>query len=410
MLLDWRHRRPRRDLRGPALGLGDPMVDNRGHESQGSESGERERTRRRVWREANRERIAAQARDYRERNREALAASARAYRERNKDAIREKAKLYRERDKEKRREYVRGYNDTHRDRKNEVARESARRVADRKRAEAARVEAEAKRAEKRRAYAREWYAANREQYLAYQREQRTKQKDADPDAYRAVRRAANKRWRDSHKDEQNARQRDRYRVEPRPDLDARARYYAAHAEALTARKRERYWANHEEELAKQRAWREREKRRRAAGLPTRALHRVPAAERDANQAGADEFFARTYTPAEVAALMVTPARLIARWERDSERARVASYYVLGPEISSVAMKSAARRARAERARAERDAAAKAVRDAENARLDAIARAINDGLRHPRAPRSFHDRDDTAPVHGPVALDRTGIHL
>lgn len=382
------------------------MVDNDGQESESFARSERERARRRVWREANRERIAAQARDYRERNREALAASGKAYRERNKDAIREKAKLYRERDKEKRREYVRGYNDTHRDRKNEVARESARRVADRSRAEAARVEAEARRAEKRRAYAREWYAANREQYLAYQHEHRAKQKDADPDAYRAVRRAANKRWRDSHKEEQNARQRDRYRAGPRPDLDARARYYAAHAEALKARKLERYWANHEEGLAKQRAWREREKRRRRIGLPNRALHRVTAAERKANQVAADEFFTRAYTPAEVAALMSTPAPLIARWERDSERARVASYYVLGPEISSVAMRSAARRAEAERVRAERDAAL----DAENARLDAIAKAINDGLRHPRGPRSFHGRDETAPVRGPTALDHTGINL
>lgn len=378
------------------------MTDKSEEDAMRLPSADEQRERRRAWREANRERLARQAREYRERNSDALAASAKAYRERNKEEIRDKAKIYRERDKEKRREYVRAYNDTHRDRKNEVARESARRVADRKR-----VEAEQRAA--RRAYARDWYAAHRDEYLAYQREARKRQKDADPDGYRAMRRAANKRWHDKNRDNQNEKARDRYRIDRRPTLEARASYYAAHAEEITARKRERYAADREAQLEKQRRWRGREARRRAAGLPTQALHRVSAAERNANQANADEFFARVYTFEEIAEISVTPDRLIARWDRDSERSRVASYYALGPDVSRPAIRAEVRRAEAERKRAERDAAARAVLEAEHARLDGIARAINDTLRRP-GPRRDRTQDECSPVHGPPALDRNGPRL
>lgn len=378
------------------------MTDESEDKAKPPPSADAQRERRRAWREANRERLARQAREYRERNRDALAASAKAYRERNKEAIREKAKFYRERDKEKRREYLRVYNETHRDRKNELARESARRVADRKRAEAEQREA-------RRAYAREWYAAHREEYLAYQREARKRQKEADPDGYLATRRAANKRWRDNNRDVQNEKARDRYRADRRPTLEARASYYAAHAEEITARKRARYAADRDAQLAKQRRWREREARRRAAGLPARALHRVSAAERNANQSNADAYFARVYTAEQIAEISVTPDRLISRWDRDSERARVASYYALGPDVSRPSIRAEVRRAEAERDRVEREAAVRADLDLEDARLDAIARAINDTLRRP-APRGDVRQDDSAPVHARAALDRTGPRL
>lgn len=77
---------------------------------------------------------------------------------------------------------------------------------------------------------------------------------------------------------------------------------------------------------------------------------------------------------------------LARWERDSARARAGSYLA---ELT------------ASRAQAEADASPKTAvmlaREAEEARMEEIARQINDRLRrHPRRPETF---DPTAPLHG-----------
>ncbi|WP_344739120.1 hypothetical protein [Microbacterium awajiense] len=228
--------------------------------------------------------------------------------------------------------------------------------------------------------ARERYAADPKANLEYQRKRRRAQRAADPEGYREAKKQRNKRWRDSHKDEQNAKLRAKHRDNPEIKRAAAERYYAEHGDEVRERRRAYYWANREKQLEKQRLWRAREKRRRELGLPPRRLHRLTASERAANASAADEFFTRPRTPDEVKAIRREPktsARELARWNRSSARARLAA----GIDADSDAIRPvmASRRRESEReaaARRKREAAA-----AEAARMDAIAREINDRLRH-----------------------------
>lgn len=235
-------------------------------------------------------------------------------------------------------------------------------------------------AERRRVKGRERYAADPETHRDYQRERRRAQRAADPEGYREAKKQRNKRWRDSHKDEQNAKLRAKHRDNPEIKRAAAERYYAEHGDAVRERRRAYYWANREKQLETQRLWRAREKRRRDLGWPPRRLHRVTARERAANASAADEFFTRPRTPEELKAIRREPktsARELARWHRSSTRARLAS----GIEADFDAIRPVTTSRRRE---TEREAAARRKREAdaaEAARMDAIAREINDRLRH-----------------------------
>jgi hypothetical protein len=253
---------------------------------------------------------------------------------------------------------------------------------DQARARRERIRADEERREAARARAREWYAANRERHLEAQRERRAAQRAADPDAYRASKRERNQRWRDGHRERENAKLREKYRADPEQKRASAARYYENNAEKVKARRRDYYARNRDAQLEKQRAWRAREKRRRDVGLPPYRIHRTPKAERDANRAAAETFFLRTRTPEEVDTMLLelkTPPELVAAFERDNARARAEHRQATAPKRPAPAG----------------GAAVDAARTREIERLEAIGRAINDQLRHgPRTPT--HASADTPP--------------
>ncbi len=248
--------------------------------------------------------------------------------------------------------------------------------------------------ERRREYAREYYAAHRDEYLDYQRQYRAEERDKDPEAYRAAKRERNQRWRDSHKDQVNARLRDKYRDNAEKHRERRREYYAAHAEEQRARRREYYARNREKQNAAHRAWQSREKRRRDAGLPPRRIHRTSREDRMANRYAADVFFSRVRSSDEIAAAMKsieTPPEVWAAWKRDCLRARAA--YALEED------KEELERLQKELARVKPGPKPKprpTPSEIEEARIDAVARAINERLRHREAPRRTHHLDPAAP--------------
>lgn len=261
-------------------------------------------------------------------------------------------------------------------------------------ARAAIYDREKQRKDARRQYAREYYAKNREEYLAYQREYRAQLRAKNPDAYREAKRQRSQRWRDKHKDEVNARQRDKYRVDPEKHRERRREFYAEHADEERARRREYYARNKDKQNAAHRAWRDREKRRREAGLPARRLHRLPLVDRKSNTAAADAFFARTWSGTELVTAMKnieTPADVWAAWKRDCLKARAA--YTLAEK------KEELERLQKELARARPGPKPKpgpTDAEIEEARMDAVAHAVNERLRHREPPRRPHHLDPAAP--------------
>lgn len=250
------------------------------------------------------------------------------------------------------------------------------------------------RKEARREYAREYYAKHRDEYLEYQRQYRAEQRQKDPEAYREGKRGRNQRWRDKHKDEVNARLRDKYREDPEKHRERRREYYAEHAEEQRARRREYYARNKEKQNAASRAWRDREKRRRAAGLPARRIHRVPRDEREQNRAAADAFFSRVWTKPELAVArksIETPPELWAEWKRDCLKARAT--YTLAEQKQELA------RLQKELGRGTPGPKPKprlTPEELEEVRMEAIAKQINDRLRHREQPRRPHHLDPAAP--------------
>jgi len=297
----------------------------------------------------------------------------RRYRETHADEVRERNRRWKSEHPEKIKEYRDRFRANHLERIRKENRE-------RERARTAKARRAAAAAERRRVKGRARYAADPKTHRDYQRERRRAQRAADPEGYREAKKQRNKRWRDSHKDEQNAKLRAKHRDNPEIKRAAAERYYAEHGDEVRERRRAYYWANREKQLEKQRLWRAREKRRRELGLPPRRLHRVTASERAANASAADEFFTRARTPEEVKAIRREPktsARELARWHRSSARARLAA----GIDADSDAIRPVTTSRRRE---SEREAAARRKREAdaaEAARMDAIAREINDRLRH-----------------------------
>ncbi|WP_431779935.1 hypothetical protein [Microbacterium aurantiacum] len=309
------------------------------------------------------------AEERRERDRERR----RRYRETHADEVRERNRRWKAEHPEKIKEYRDRFRANHIERIRKENRE-------RERARAAKARRAATAAERRRVKGRERYAADPETHRDYQRERRRAQRAADPEGYREAKKQRNKRWRDSHKDEQNAKLRAKHRDNPEIKRAAAERYYAEHGDEVRERRRSYYWANREKQLEKQRLWRARERRRRELGLPPRRLHRVTASERAANASAGDEFFTRSRTPEELKAIRREPktsARELARWHRSSTRARLAAG--IDGDTDAIRPVTASRRRESER-----EAAARRKREAdaaEAARMDAIAREINDRLRH-----------------------------
>ncbi|WP_374316263.1 hypothetical protein [Microbacterium sp.] len=291
----------------------------------------------------------------------------REWRRRNAERIREYRAVYDATNREhvlaQKREYMRGRNARHRNKR--VQRE------------------------RRRVYARKYYAKNRDTYLDYQRAARARRKAENPERFLRLSRESQRRWRDGNRARVNAWQRERYEADPVAGRERSARYYAENRDAVLERRRLRWAENREESLVKQREYRARERRRREWGLPARRIHRVRAAERHANEQAARDFFTRERTPDELAAIRgdaPTDSADLARWERDSARARAGSYLA---ELT-------ASRSRAEESAPPKTAAVLA-REAEEARMDEIARRIYDRLRqHPRRQEAV---DPAAPLYG-----------
>jgi len=314
----------------------------------------------------------------------------RAWRARNADRIRE----YRDR-----------YDAEHRDQVLAQKREYMRRRQ-------AQTTAEQRRRNAKRAAAKRYYESHRDQHHDYEKRWRARKLAEDPIGYRAQRAAYQRQRRLTTKDADNAKLRARRHADPERNRAAQRAYYAAHAGELAARKRAYYRDHKEEILARNRAWKEREKRRIAAGLPPRRLHRVSASDRDANDAAADEFFTRPRSRQEILVLeadarglaganVPTPPHLLAVFARDSERARAAHAFATDASFDERERTAEARRHAAQ--------AARARAAAEHARQEAIGRAINDALRHREPPRRAHHNDPTAPHPMPSPNNENGLN-
>ena len=318
--------------------------------------------------------------------------SRRRYRERHADELREQSRQWKAAHPEKVKEYGVRYRAAHLEQIRTSNRESARvkRAADRKSVASAK---------RRREKGRERYAADPKAHREYQRKRRAAQRAADPEGYRKAKKQRTKRWRDSHRDEQNAKLRAKHRDNPEVKRAAAERYYAEHGDEVRERRRAYYWANREKQLETQRRWRAREKRRREAGLPPRRLHRVTAAERSANAKEAEEFFSRARTREEVKQMRRGPrtsAVELAQWNRASMRARLASAISADSEAVKPVAASEGRR-ESENLTARRLKAKVAA--AEEERMDAIAREINDRLRKTPRRAQVH-RPGYAPTPAP----------
>ncbi|WP_409047874.1 hypothetical protein AB2L57_01030 [Microbacterium sp. HA-8] len=342
---------------------------------------------------------------YRERDTDRLREQRRAYRASHADQIREGKRAWRERNADHIREYRAAYDAAHRDEVLQQKREYMKGYHQRK-------AQEHRQQDNKKSSAKKYYEAHKEQHHEYTRQWRARKLAENPEGFRTVQVQRQRRWREAHKEEQNAKLRARRRENPEANRVAQRVYYAAHAEQLKAQKRAHYAANRDAVLARNRSWKQREKRRKDAGLPPRRIHTTSAGERRANTVAADEFFSRLRSPEEVAhlrhqlaALEQTPEVLLAALARDNARARLE--HALATDFT-VARRSRLGEARAALAaqpsrRAERDAE-------ENARLDAIGRQVNDRLRRNPPRRTPHvDPAAPHPMLTPTITNTTGMN-
>jgi hypothetical protein len=302
------------------------------------------------------------------------------YREEQRAERAEYTKRYRVEHVEQIAEYRRRYREQNLERLRAANREYMRRKAVEPRI------AEERRARKA-AYSRERYHADIEASRAKARERNAQRRAADPEGYREDKRRRKQAWRDRNRDDINARLRERNRIDPSKKQAAAQRYYERHAEERRAYSRRYHQEHREQQLAKQGQWRQRERRRIEAGLPVRRLHRTTAAERVENAAAAEAFFARPLTVelrGRLEAELRTPPELVEAWQRDVARIRAAQYARENPETSSYTVTR---------------------NQAEEARMDAIARQINQRL------RITPPRRERPPIHQPMpSLDQGGLGL
>jgi hypothetical protein len=304
--------------------------------------------------------------------------AARRYRQKHAKQRAAYARRYREEHREQRTEYTRKYRAEHAD---EIAAYRRRwREQNLEQARAAnrdhmrRKAAEARTAEERRikkaAYARDRYHADVEASRAKARERNAQRRAADPDGYREQRRRQKQAWRDRNRDQINARLREKNRIDPTKKQTAAQRYYQRHAEERRAYSRRYHHEHREPQLIKQGRWRQRERRRIAVGLPVQRLHRLTPAERRENARAADAFFSRALTPKYRVRLeeeLRTPPELIDAFHRETARIRATQYALRNPETGTHLINR---------------------HQAEEERMDAIARQINERLRvAPRTPRN-----------------------
>ena len=225
---------------------------------------------------------------------------------------------------------------------------------------------------------RRYYEKHGERLRTYSREYLAKRREADPAAYWEWRPAHQRAWYQRHGDQALAKSRERDREDPAEKRDYANAYYRQHSEQIKATRHEYYQANKERITRRQKDWIEKDKLRKAAGLPKRNLHRTPRAERQANQRAADEFFDGPVDEARLARLRAdlgTSDEVLRAFERDCRRARAVDYARRNPETRSTVLDR---------------------RSSEERRLDEIARIVNERLRLREPPRRPHHLDPAAP--------------
>jgi hypothetical protein len=267
-------------------------------------------------------------------------------------------------------EYKRKWREENRERDLAGKREYMRRKAAEKR------ELEERRARKAE-YARERYLHDIEASRTRARELAARRRAENPEGQREAHRRRNQAWRERHKAEIAEKRRAEHQGEPERKRVAARRYYERHAEQRKEYSRRHYAEHRDELLAKQRDRHRRLRRRTSLGLPARRLHRITPEERREHARAAEAFFTQQWTPDMVERLrdeLRTPPALIAAWQRECARTRADQYALLHPET-----------------RADTDHRAQT----EEARMDAIAREINNRLRLTARTAITH----TAPAPG-----------
>ncbi|MDF2506226.1 MAG: hypothetical protein K0Q52_85 [Microbacterium sp.] len=292
-------------------------------------------------------------------------------RQRDDESRREYARRYREANKDKIADYRRRYKTERREHYLKLHREQSARAAERRRQAAQRSQRK-----------HHYYVEHRDAILPKHRERARayieRKMTEDPVAFRAHRAELARQWRARNQDRLSDQARERRRADPEKYREAARRYRADNPDKVKAANRRYYEANRDKVLAANRQWKEREQRRRDAGLPPRRIHKINTAERRANRDASDAFFTGAWSNERLAALRderVTKAEINAL-RRDNERARAIAYAAEHPEMID-------RLRRADQPRA----AQLARQKAEEARMDDIARRVNDQLRtHPRTQR------------------------
>ena len=215
---------------------------------------------------------------------------------------------WREQNKDHVREYNRRWNAEHPDRVRELNRESARRATQRQRQVRERKERD-----------RRYYIDNAERIREKSRAWRAVRAAEDPEGFRQARSAQRREW--WKRRPRELRERDALAARDRGDAPAareRSRaYYQRNADRINAAKREHLREHPEKRREYQQRWREKERARKAAGLPPRNLHRTTPAERAANRTAADAFFTKVYPAAQIEQMRngpPTPPELLARVE------------------------------------------------------------------------------------------------
>jgi hypothetical protein len=270
-------------------------------------------------------------------------------------------------------------------------------------ARAARVRREAV-AERRRAETQRvgrWAAANPERVRANRR------RWAENNAER--RKQINREYYQRNRDAILAKQRERNHVDPARRAEYNRRYAQAHPERKAAFNKA--WRSDPENNRRHRdatkRWNDRERRRRELGLPARRIHKEPPETiRDALR-DADAFFQRRWTGDEIRRVrrehgQPTPPALLAAWKVDCAKARFQFRLAHDPAFRQrVEVRQAGRTH--EPIEHHREAE-------EAARMDRIARAINDRLRVTPRRRTAPRLDNAAPVQLPTEPQHGGLGL
>lgn len=307
--------------------------------------------------------------------------------------------------------YRRRYDAEHRTETNQRQARYDQAKRDRAKAEADAERRREEQRERKREYAKKYYQENRDRMREANRQAHVRRREADPDAERERKRLATKKWRHANRDRENAKLRDKYALDPSPKREIARRYYDTHADEVRERSRTYHLQNRDQQNATHKRWLAREKRRLELGLPVARLHRTPPADKERNASEAEEFFARTYPPEVIQGLF---AQDRARWERDCYRARAANYITLTTASHNPARRHEYEIFTTQRARARQaaiDAEESRIREEheaeEAARMDEIARTINDRLRLSPVIRDPHHNDPTRPHTSPTSA-QTGM--